>query len=118
MDYEVFILSRMREEYDATGSTDTAVIRGIGRTGRLVTRAALIMFLAFVAMRAAPGTGSRPPPRRKQQQPGVLEGWSDLIKLSSAGAAHPGPTRATGSGRPGAAGRYVRPRSPYARLPR
>ncbi len=37
MDYEVFILSRMREEYDRTGSTELAVIRGIGRTGRLVT---------------------------------------------------------------------------------
>ena len=45
MDYEVFILSRMREEYDATGDTRTAVIRGIGRTGRLVTSAALILFL-------------------------------------------------------------------------
>ena len=50
MDYEVFILSRMREEYDRTGNTDAAVIRGIGRTGRLVTSAALILFLAFVAM--------------------------------------------------------------------
>jgi RND superfamily putative drug exporter len=56
MDYEVFILSRMREEYDATGSTHTAVIRGIGRTGRLVTSAALILFLAFVAMASGPGT--------------------------------------------------------------
>jgi RND superfamily putative drug exporter len=56
MDYEVFILSRVREEYDATGSTDTAVVRGIGRTGRLVTSAALIMFLAFVAMGSAPDT--------------------------------------------------------------
>ena len=56
MDYEVFILSRMREEYDATGSTDTAVVRGIGRTGRLVTSAALILFLAFVAMSTAPIT--------------------------------------------------------------
>src|SRR4051812_40594241 len=42
MDYEVFILARMREEYDATGETNEAVIRGIGRTGRLVTSAALI----------------------------------------------------------------------------
>ena len=33
MDYEVFILTRMREEYDATGDTDVAVVRGIGRTG-------------------------------------------------------------------------------------
>jgi putative drug exporter of the RND superfamily len=56
MDYEVFILARMREEYDATGSTDTAVVHGIGRTGRLVTSAALIMFLSFVAMASAPST--------------------------------------------------------------
>jgi putative drug exporter of the RND superfamily len=56
MDYEVFILSRMREEYDRTGSTDEAVVRGIGRTGRLVTSAALILFLAFVSMAAGPQT--------------------------------------------------------------
>ena len=56
MDYEVFILSRMREEYDRTGSTETAVITGIGRTGRLVTSAALILFLAFVSMASSPGT--------------------------------------------------------------
>jgi RND superfamily putative drug exporter len=56
MDYEVFILSRMREEYDRTGSTELAVVRGIGRTGRLVTSAALILFLAFVAMASGPGT--------------------------------------------------------------
>jgi putative drug exporter of the RND superfamily len=56
MDYEVFILSRMREEYDRTGSTEKAVIRGIGRTGRLVTSAALILFLAFTAMASGPGT--------------------------------------------------------------
>ena len=56
MDYEVFILSRMREEYDRTGSTETAVVTGIGRTGRLVTSAALILFLTFTAMAASPGT--------------------------------------------------------------
>jgi RND superfamily putative drug exporter len=56
MDYEVFILSRMREEYDRTGSTELAVVRGIGRTGRLVTSAALILFLAFIAMASGPGT--------------------------------------------------------------
>jgi RND superfamily putative drug exporter len=56
MDYEVFILARMREEYDATGSTDAAVVRGIGRTGRLVTSAALILFLAFVSMASGPET--------------------------------------------------------------
>jgi RND superfamily putative drug exporter len=56
MDYEVFILTRMREEYDSSGSTDTAVVRGIGRTGRLVTSAALILFLAFISMASGPDT--------------------------------------------------------------
>jgi putative drug exporter of the RND superfamily len=56
MDYEVFILARMREEYDRTGSTHTAVVRGIGRTGRLVTSAALILFLAFTSMASGPET--------------------------------------------------------------
>jgi len=56
MDYEVFILSRMREEYDRTGSTRVAVVEGLGRTGRLVTCAALILFLAFIALASAPGT--------------------------------------------------------------
>ena len=59
MDYEVFILARMREEFDATGSTQTAVVRGIGRTGRLVTSAALILFLAFVSMASGPGTDTK-----------------------------------------------------------
>ena len=56
MDYEVFILARMREEYDATGSTRDAVVTGLGRTGRLVTSAALILFFAFAALASAPGT--------------------------------------------------------------
>ncbi|MFI5806446.1 MMPL family transporter [Streptomyces sp. NPDC051561] len=50
MDYEVFILARMREEYDRTGSTRAAVINGVGRTGRLVTCAALILFCSFASM--------------------------------------------------------------------
>ncbi len=56
MDYEVFILARMREEYDRTGDTGMAVITGIGRTGRLVTSAALILFFAFSALASSPGT--------------------------------------------------------------
>jgi RND superfamily putative drug exporter len=47
----------MREEYDRTGSTDAAVVQGIGRTGRLVTSAALILFLAFTSMASGPDTG-------------------------------------------------------------
>jgi putative drug exporter of the RND superfamily len=59
MDYQVFIVSRMREAYDSSGSTRTAVIEGIGRTGRLVTSAALILGLAFVALSGAPGTENK-----------------------------------------------------------
>ena len=59
MDYQVFIISRMREAYDRTGSTETAVVEGIGRTGRLVTSAALILGLAFVALSASPGTDTK-----------------------------------------------------------
>ncbi|HKN93298.1 MAG TPA: MMPL family transporter, partial [Thermoleophilaceae bacterium] len=56
MDYEVFILTRMREEYDGGGDTNEAVVRGIGRTGRLVTSAALILFLAFMSLASGPDT--------------------------------------------------------------
>jgi RND superfamily putative drug exporter len=52
MDYEVFLLSRIREAYDATGDNAGSVARGIAGTGRVITSAALIMtvvFLSFVA---------------------------------------------------------------------
>ncbi len=51
MDYEVFLLSRVREEYLATGDNDMSVIHGIASTARVITSAALIMisvFLGFV----------------------------------------------------------------------
>jgi RND superfamily putative drug exporter len=56
MDYEVFILTRVREEYDRRGDTNAAVTEGLGRTGRLVTSAALILFLAFASLASAPDT--------------------------------------------------------------
>ncbi len=56
MDYEVFILTRMREAHDRGASTTTAITEGIGRTGRLVTSAALILFLAFASLGAGPET--------------------------------------------------------------
>jgi RND superfamily putative drug exporter len=56
MDYEVFILSRIREEYERTGSTSAAVVAGLGRTGRLVTSAALVLFLAFASLASGPDT--------------------------------------------------------------
>jgi RND superfamily putative drug exporter len=55
MDYEVFILARVREEYDITKDTNEAVVYGLSRTGRLVTSAALILFLTFAAMASGPG---------------------------------------------------------------
>ncbi|WP_375485650.1 MMPL family transporter [uncultured Jatrophihabitans sp.] len=56
MDYEVFLLSRIREEHDAGHSTDDATRHGVARTGRLVTSAALILFLAFIALSRVPST--------------------------------------------------------------
>lgn len=47
MDYEVFLLSRVREEYLATGDNDTSVIHGIASTARVITSAALIMISVF-----------------------------------------------------------------------
>jgi putative drug exporter of the RND superfamily len=49
----------MRESYDRTRSTETAIVEGIGRTGRLVTSAALILGLAFVAFGLQPGTEAK-----------------------------------------------------------
>jgi putative drug exporter of the RND superfamily len=54
MDYEVFILSRIKEAHDAGRSTDDAIVEGLGRTGRLVTSAAIILFFAFAALAASP----------------------------------------------------------------
>jgi RND superfamily putative drug exporter len=54
MDYEVFVLARIREEYDNTGSTNTAVVNGLARTGRLVTCAALIIALSLLSLSVNP----------------------------------------------------------------
>jgi putative drug exporter of the RND superfamily len=57
MDYEVFLMSRMREEYYRTGSNELAVAHGLESTARTITSAALIMvtvFVAFAASRVVP----------------------------------------------------------------
>jgi RND superfamily putative drug exporter len=59
MDYEVFILTRIRESYDRTGSTALATVEGLARTGRLVTSAALILAFAFLAMSTGPQTDTK-----------------------------------------------------------
>ena len=53
MDYEIFMLSRIREEYEATGDSQLAVSRGLQRTGRLITGAALLLVIVIGAF----GTG-------------------------------------------------------------
>jgi RND superfamily putative drug exporter len=49
MDYEVFLLSRMKEEYDRTGRNEIAVADGLAATARVITAAALIMVCVFSA---------------------------------------------------------------------
>ena len=48
MDYEVFLVSRMREEWDSGATNEEAVVLGLTKTGRLVTAAGFIMFAAFM----------------------------------------------------------------------
>jgi RND superfamily putative drug exporter len=55
MDYEVFMLTRMREAYDETGDTRHAVSLGLARTGKLVTSAALVLMFAFFVLSTSPG---------------------------------------------------------------
>ena len=49
MDYEVFLLSRIKEEHDRTGDNDLAVATGLEKTGKLVTAAALLLSITFFA---------------------------------------------------------------------
>jgi len=55
MDYEVFMVSRMREAYDETGDTKAAIALGLARTGKLVTSAALVLMFAFFVLSTSPG---------------------------------------------------------------
>jgi len=56
MDYEVFMLTRIREEYDETGNTPSSIGHGLARTGKLVTSAALVLALAFFVLSTSPGS--------------------------------------------------------------
>jgi len=54
MDYEVFLVSRIREAYNATGDNTEAVARGLAATGRVITSGALIMMVVFLSFVANP----------------------------------------------------------------
>jgi putative drug exporter of the RND superfamily len=60
MDYEVFMLSRMREAYDETGDTNKAIELGLARTGKLVTSGALVLMFAFLVLSTSPGYEVKP----------------------------------------------------------
>jgi RND superfamily putative drug exporter len=60
MDYEVFMLARIREAYDETGNTDQAIELGLARTGKLVTSGALILMFAFLVLSTSPGYEVKP----------------------------------------------------------
>jgi len=49
MDYEVFLLSRIREQWDLTGDNTEAVATGLQRTGRIITSAALLLVVVIAA---------------------------------------------------------------------
>ncbi|MFD8317171.1 MMPL family transporter [Kitasatospora purpeofusca] len=53
MDYEVFLLSRVREEYLRTGDNGTAIVEGVSRTARIITSAALVMVAVFLSFAVA-----------------------------------------------------------------
>ena len=57
MDYEVFLVSRMREEWDNGATNEEAVVLGLTKTGRIVTAAGLIMFAAFMGFVAGSVVG-------------------------------------------------------------
>jgi RND superfamily putative drug exporter len=57
MDYEVFLVSRMREEWDRGATNEEAIVLGLTKTGRLVTAAGLIMFAAFMGFIAGSVVG-------------------------------------------------------------
>ena len=78
MDYEVFLLSRIKECYDECGDTNNAVADGLQRSGRIITSAAFLVMIVFLGFAAGqtpghqgvrPGAGHR---RRRRRHPGPL----------------------------------------------
>ncbi len=83
MDYEVFMIGRMREAYDETGSTEKAIELGLARTGKLVTSGALVLMFAFLVLSTGPGYEFKP----------LAIGLAAGIILDA--TAHPRPARAS-----------------------
>ena len=62
MDYAVFMISRIREYYDETGSSEKAIELGLARTAKLVTSGALVLMFAFLVLSTSPGYEFKPLP--------------------------------------------------------
>lgn len=59
MDYEVFLLPRIKVEYDPVGDNDSAVTLGLERTGSIITAAALLLSITFFAFDTSASASSR-----------------------------------------------------------
>jgi RND superfamily putative drug exporter len=53
MDYEVFLVSRMREQYDLTGNPGQSIVEGLKRTGPIITSAALLLIIVIGSFSAS-----------------------------------------------------------------
>ena len=108
MDYEVFMVSRMREAYDETGKTKESIALGLARTGKLVTSAALVLMFAFFVLSTEPRHGhqavrDRARGRdhlRRHRDPGAARALDHVrgraLELVAAPARRPGASRAAG----------------------
>jgi RND superfamily putative drug exporter len=57
MDYEVFLMSRIKEAYDETGDSNAAVVTGLQRSGRIITSAAVLVLIVFLGFAAGENVG-------------------------------------------------------------
>ncbi len=104
MDYEVFILSRIREAYDASGDARHAVVEGLGRTGRLVTSAAAILMLELpVHVHRAADRPEDPGHRARRGHPHRRGGHPLPARPGDGRAVRPGQLVAARGAGPGAA---------------
>jgi hypothetical protein len=80
MDYEVFLMSHVRERWEQTGDPHRAVVEGLAGTGRVITSAALIMVSVFCAFiisgdRTSSSSGSAWPPPSPSMRPSCAACW-------------------------------------------
>ena len=107
MDYEVFMVTRIREEHEKGAETTDAIARGLGRTGSVVTSAAAIMVAIFGVVHAQPHSGDEADGVRPRASPCSLDATivraalvpafmkiAGQVELVDAGPARPPPAEA------------------------